>query len=32
MQVTKESIEIACNLPTNGEQWFKKQFQYKRGH
>jgi hypothetical protein len=23
MQVTEESIAIACNLPTDGEQWFK---------
>jgi len=23
MQVTKESIVVACNLPTDGEMWFK---------
>jgi hypothetical protein len=23
MQVTEESIALACNLPTDGEKWFK---------
>ena len=23
MQVTEESIEITCNLPCDGEKWFK---------
>jgi hypothetical protein len=23
MQVTEDSIEVACNLPTDGERWFK---------
>jgi hypothetical protein len=26
MQVTEESIVVACNLPTDGERWFKNNF------